>query len=188
MADAFTGEIRLFPYSKRVPEGWAACEGQTLAIAQYTELYALLKTTWGGDGINNFKLPDLRGRIMMGPGGGAPGSGNVGDLVGSETVRLTAAQLPAHSHAAMATSEGGSQASPAGNVWATASATDKIYSTNPAVPPQPPPPLNRMDLEALRPTGGDQAHDNMQPFLVLRPCICLYGAWPSEQANAEGRA
>src|SRR5262245_26202423 len=100
MSDPFIAEIKMFG-GNFAPLGWATCDGQLLPISQYTALFSLLGTTYGGDGVTNFALPDLRGRVPMHPGQG-PGLSprTLGEKAGTETVTLTTAQLPAHNHAA----------------------------------------------------------------------------------------
>src|SRR5271166_5833783 len=98
MADPFLGEIRIFG-GTFAPLGWAFCQGQLLPIAQNTALFSLLGTTYGGDGVSNFALPDLRGRVPMGMGQGPGLSPYVqGQMGGAESVTLTTQQMPPHSH------------------------------------------------------------------------------------------
>jgi len=103
MADIFLGEIRTFAFG-RVPSGWARCEGQVLSISQHSALFALIGTTYGGDGQSTFALPDLRGRVAIGTGATAAGSSfALGERGGEETHHLTEEELPARRHRVYAT-------------------------------------------------------------------------------------
>jgi len=148
------------------PQGWALCNGQSLAISQNDALFTLLGTTYGGDGVNTFNLPDLRGRMPMHQGGNFV----IGQSAGTETVTLTTQQLPAHTHQATAVTETGNQLAPAGNVWA-ASSLNQFSTSNP--------PPNAMNPGALATTGGSQPHDNVMPYLAVSFIIALQGIFPS---------
>src|ERR1700730_13467712 len=124
MAQPYVGEIRMFA-GNFAPAGWMFCEGQLLPISEYQTLFNLIGTTYGGDGQSTFALPDLRGRIPLHFGNGF----TLAETGGVETVTLTVAQIPAHTHALLATSTFGSQASPANNVLAQTQAV-KIYSSS----------------------------------------------------------
>ncbi len=187
MSDQFVGEIRLFPYANRVPEGWLACEGQTLAIANYQALYALLRVQYGGDGKTTFCLPDLRGRTPVGygmarvPGRiGYPGLLALGAAGGSETVTLTASQIPAHSHAFQVDPTNAAQLPITG---AVASTSIKPANAPPTAAPAPNiyaapvAPLVAVNPAFLASIGG-AAHENRQPYLALRYCIATIGTWP----------
>ena len=169
MGTPFLGEIRMFG-GNFAPVGFAFCDGQTLAIAQNDALFALIGTTYGGDGQTTFNLPDLRGRIPVHAGQG-PGLSNyvLGQSGGSETVTLTAPQLPAHAHAPLAQSAAGNQPAPAGGVWA-ASAQNQFSSNAPNV---------GMSNSAIGSAGGSQPHDNMMPYQVVSFIIALEGIFPS---------
>ena len=170
--DPFVGEIRLFA-GNYAPENWALCDGSTLQIATYNALYALLGTTYGGDGVNNFKLPDLRGRLPLHQGAG-PGLANypIGSSGGSETVTLDANQLPAHSHGLVAVPAAGGIGTPQNNLLAKATTT--VYAA-----PQP------GKTATLAPTtiasaGGNQPHDNLMPFCCINYIIALQGIYPTQ--------
>jgi microcystin-dependent protein len=162
MADQIIGEIRTFAFDF-APKGWAKCEGQLLPINQNQALFALLGTTYGGDGRTTFALPDLRGRVAV-AAGGAHALGSAG---GSETVTLSVAELPAHSHRAHANASSGNASSPVENVWAAHSNTYRGSGSA------------SMDAGAIGSTGGGGAHENMQPFLALNVCIALVGEFPA---------
>lgn len=180
MAEPFLSEIRLFSFNF-APKGWAMCNGQFMPINQNQALFALLGTTYGGDGQVNFALPDLRARVPMHHGAGH----NLGERGGSETVALSQQQLPQHIHSANAQTEQvladpGPQ-DPAGKVLAGASAAlqggnqapVQLYTnrTHTLVP---------MNPQAVTNTGGSQAHTNMKPYLTLNFCIALQGIFPSQ--------
>lgn len=173
MADPFVGEIRIFPFNF-APKGWAWCNGQLLPISQNTALFALLGTTYGGDGKSNFALPDLQGRAPMHSGQG-PGLSlhDLGETAGSDTVTLIASELPAHSHQARGNAGTGSNESPAGALWAypRGRRTGNAYTdqfTN----------LKSMSNQAIAPAGGSQPHNNLQPYLTMYFCIALQGVFP----------
>src|SRR4051812_24435498 len=163
--DAFLGEVRMFG-GNFAPRGWALCAGQLMAISQNETLYALIGTTYGGDGVNTFGLPDLRGRIPVHQGSGFV----IGQLAGSENVTLTSTQIPVHSHLAQGLSGDGTQPGPAGNIWAT-SALGQF---------SPGPPNATMGAAAISPTGSTQPHSNMMPFLGINFIIALEGIFPSQ--------
>jgi microcystin-dependent protein len=166
MATPFLGEIRIFGGSF-APRGYAFCSGQILSIAQNDALYALLGTTYGGDGQVTFALPDLRGRVPIHQGQG-PGlyAYIIGQSGGSESVTLTAGELPVHGHAAACSSNPGTTADPTNNYWA-ASADLKPYTD------QAP------NASMLQAAGGSQSHENMLPFLTVSFIIALEGIFPS---------
>lgn len=170
--DPFVAEIRVFPFNF-APKGWAFCDGQLLPISQNTALFSLLGTTYGGDGKSNFALPDLQGRAPMHPGQG-PGLSlhDLGETGGSETVSLLESEIPAHSHAAVVSTQTAQQFGPAGTLWAggglAAPPTFGPANTN----------VVTMSDQALAPSGGDQPHNNMQPYLTLNFCIAMQGVFP----------
>jgi microcystin-dependent protein len=172
MADPFVAEIRIFPFNF-APKGWAFCDGQLLPISQNTALFSLLGTTYGGDGKSTFKLPDLQGRAAMHPGQG-PGLSlhDLGEQAGSETVTLLVSEIPAHSHTVGAQNVPlGGVAAPAPTVTFNRPASGNLFCTtlNPTVAMAP---------EAAGPAGGDQPHNNMQPYLTFNFCIALQGVFP----------
>jgi microcystin-dependent protein len=171
MADPFVAEIRIFPFNF-APRGWAWCDGQLLPLSQNTALFSLLGTTYGGDGKSNFALPDLQGRAPMHPGQG-PGLSlhDLGETGGSETVTLLESEIPAHSHALMATAAPGNRTSPVGNSIARVSAGNAFLAPAGA-------PLVAMSNQSLPPAGGDQPHNNLQPYLTFYFNIALQGVFP----------
>jgi len=170
MADPFVAEIRIFPFNFP-PKGWAWCNGQLLPLSQNTALFSLLGTTYGGDGKSTFALPDLRGRAAMHPGQG-PGLSlhGLGETGGSETVTLLESEIPVHSHALMSNAATANRTSPVGNSIARVSGA-AAYAPAAA-------PTAQLAPEALAPAGGDQPHNNMQPYLTFYFNIALQGVFP----------
>lgn len=169
--DPFIGEIRIFA-GDYAPYGWALCNGQIMQIVQNTALFSLLGVTYGGDGKTTFALPDLRDRAPMHWGNG-PGltPRRQGQPGGSTTVTLTQTQMPAHTHVPQCNSGAGAQSTAPGNVWgAAARGKNSAYTDAP--------PDTQMNLQALQPTGGAQAHNNMQPYLGLTFIIATQGIFP----------
>lgn len=168
MASPFLGQISMFG-GNFAPRGYAFCSGQILSIAQNTALFALVGTTYGGDGQTTFALPDMRGRIPYHQGNlGGGGSYTMGELAGSESVTLTTNNLPPHTHSPVGNSTDGSQSSPANGFWGVGS-TNK-YST--AAPNAP------MNAGAVGVAGGSQPHENMLPFLCINFIIAIEGIFP----------
>ncbi|HEX6095156.1 MAG TPA: phage tail protein [Thermoanaerobaculia bacterium] len=169
MADPFVAEIRIFPFNF-APKGWAWCDGQLLPLSQNTALFSLLGTTYGGNGKSNFALPDLQGRAPMHPGQG-PGLSlhDLGETGGSETVSLLESEIPAHSHGWRASQADGISQSPQNELLATG-----INISQYAAPGA----LTMLSPNALAPAGGDQPHNNMQPYLTFYFCIALQGVFP----------
>lgn len=172
MADPFVAEIRIFPFNF-APKGWAWCDGQLLPLSQNTALFSLLGTTYGGNGTSNFALPDLQGRAPMHPGQG-PGLSlhDLGETGGSETVTLLESEIPAHSHSLTASNEDGTQGTLAPNVTLATSVGGSLYQTNTSAN------LVSMSPNALAPAGGDQPHNNLQPYLTFYFNIALQGVFP----------
>lgn len=155
------------------PRGWATCDGQSLSINQYTPLFALIGTTYGGDGVQTFALPDMRGRVPTHQGQ-SPGNPNftMGLRGGLETVTLNSSQLPVHNHLINANSAAGDTGAPAGAIFADSGRTDREYLSTGATNVV-------MSHQIMTMAGGSQPHDNMQPFLTINYCIELEGIFPS---------
>jgi len=171
MSSPYVGEIRIFA-GNFAPVGWAFCDGSQLAISQNDVLFQLIGTTYGGDGVNTFNLPDLRSRAPIHQGTGGGGAYVIGQFAGVETIPLTTNQIPAHSHVPQAAigGSGNPANSPAGNVWS--GWTGGQFTTQaPSVP---------MDAAAIGSAGGSQPHDNMPPFLVINFIISLFGVFPTQ--------
>jgi microcystin-dependent protein len=176
MADPFIGEIRLFGFS-RVPVNWAACDGSPLLISDNPTLYQLLGTTFGGDGVNSFNLPDLRGRVPLSQGaGGGLTPRAMGQIAGEENHTLLMAEMPSHAHSLVATTTAGTTATPDPTVMLAAASvnTAKVYA--------PPASVQTYDVmaPAVIPTGNSLAHNNVMPTLTCNYCICLFGIFPSQ--------
>ena len=176
MAEPFLGEIRIFG-GNFAPNGWALCNGQLLSIAQNAALFAILGTTYGGDGVTTFALPNLQGRLPMHWGQGRGLSSRVvGEVAGTETVTLLSSQMPMHTHTAMASSNAGDQPSPSGNVWAVPS-DSQGNTLNAFVAPSA---ANAtLAPQAIGISGGSQPVGIMPPFLCLTFIIALNGIFPS---------
>ena len=165
MAQPYVGEIRMFA-GNFAPAGWMFCEGQLLPISEYETLFNLIGTTYGGDGQSTFALPDLRGRIPIHPGNGFI----LAETGGAEEITLTVNQLPAHSHALLASTSVANASSPAGAVLAQSTAADLFIEDT-----------TNVNLGALSVTavGGSQPHTNFQPYLCVDFIISLFGIFPS---------
>jgi microcystin-dependent protein len=171
MSEPFLSEIKIFSFNF-APKGWALCNGQLLPINQNQALFSLLGTTYGGNGQTNFALPNLRGRAPLHEGSGH----TLGEAAGSSSVTLNIQQLPTHPHTLTSNLCIGGNATnaalgdPTGNYWANNGKA--IYSTsNPDSVHHP---------SAVTNVGGNQPHNNMQPYLVLNFCIALQGIFPSQ--------
>lgn len=183
MSQYFLGEIRpfAFPFA---PKGWALCAGQILSIQQNTALFSLLGTTYGGNGVTTFALPDLRGRAITGYGQlGGGGSYNLGQITGSETVTLISTQMPMHNHNWNVSNVGGDAPNPKNqqNVPNYLSGADFVVSGQPDTPVNIYAPSGALTpiATATSITGGSQPHPNMQPYLVINYAIALVGIYPS---------
>ena len=165
MSEPFLSEIRIMSFNFP-PKGWALCNGQFLPINQNQALFALLGTTYGGNGQTTFALPDLRGRVAIHSGSGH----TLGERAGSESVTLSIQQLPTHNHIGNASSVAGNQPVPNGALLAS-SATE-IWNT----------PVSQVSLSpgTIGSVGGSQPHENRQPFNTLSFCIALQGIFPSQ--------
>ncbi|HEX6384975.1 MAG TPA: tail fiber protein [Anaerolineae bacterium] len=172
MSEPFIAEIRIFA-GNFAPRGWAFCNGQLLPISQNTALFSLVGTTYGGDGRTTFALPNLQGRAPLHPGQG-PGltARQLGEQGGTESVTLSAAEIPNHAHALQAYSRPGDLADPAERSLARASGGN-VYQQNSSTN------MVQMDGQALADSGGSQPHNNMQPYLAINFIIALQGIYPS---------
>ena len=168
MAQPYVGEIRMFA-GNFAPAGWMFCEGQLLPISEYETLFNLIGTTYGGDGQSTFQLPDLRGRLPLHFGNGF----TLAETGGVETITLTVAQTPIHSHVLRGTSKFGTATSPQNNVPAVASVVNvSAYGTDSPTSPVSP--------SSISSTGGSQPHNNFQPYLCVDFIISLFGIFPSQ--------
>jgi microcystin-dependent protein len=163
MSTPFLGEIRIVSFGF-APKGWAGCSGQLMPINQNQALFSLLGTTYGGNGQTTFALPDFQGRAPVHFGAGFV----LGSKAGEEAHTLLISEIPAHTHPVSASSASANAGSPASASWsASAGAYDPGANTS-------------MNPAAVSSTGGNQAHANMQPYLVLNFVIALQGIFPSQ--------
>lgn len=172
MSEPFVAEIRIFA-GNFAPRGWAFCNGQLLPISQNTALFSLIGTTYGGDGRTTTALPNLQGRAPMHPGRG-PGltSRRLGERGGSETVTLTEAQMPSHTHPFQGSQDPPDSRQPGNSLASQPSGrgASVLYGTSNPVP---------QDARTVSNTGGSQSHNNLQPFLTMNFIIALVGLYPS---------
>ncbi len=154
------------------PAGWALCNGQLLPISEYEVLFQLIGTTYGGDGEQSFGVPNLQGRvpIHMGQGTGLS-SYIIGEQAGAEQVSLNINQIPNHNHAMLVSLDAASSTNPQNQVIAQSS---QIHLFTEDVANKP------MNTNSLTPAGGNQPHDNMQPYVCLNFIIATVGLFPSQ--------
>jgi len=162
MSSPYIGEIRLFA-GTFAPQGWSFCDGTLLSIAANDALFALIGTTYGGDGVETFALPDLRGRAMVGIGSNGFQTYTLGENGGTETVTLTVAQIPPHGIPTSSAEHTTTRPTPT-SVLAGGGAYRPLADAN----------------TALAPVGGGQPHENMPPYLVVSFIIALFGIFPSQ--------
>ena len=168
MGEPFLAEVRIMSFNF-APRGWASCDGALLPINQNQALFALLGTTYGGNGQTNFALPNLAGKVPMHKATSSGGH-TQGETGGSSAVTVTASTLPTHSHVAMATQSAATSNLPPGLLLANVNLN--AYAQ--------PGPLQNIAPDTLVPVGGSQAHNNMSPYLELNFCIALQGIFPSQ--------
>jgi microcystin-dependent protein len=173
MSDPFIGEIRLLAFP-RVPSGWLACNGQSIPISEYQTLYAVIGTTYGGDGQQTFNLPDLRGRVPIHYGQGANLPPYViGELAGEDAHSLVDAEMPSHSHALVSSTAAATTATPSTTVHLGTVGSGNLYA----------PAANAAPYEIMAPcvgfAGTSLPHENIMPTLVCNYCICFNGIYPS---------
>jgi len=168
MSQPFIGEIKPCGFNF-APLGYAFCDGSLQSIDQNQALYALIGTTFGGDGVQTFGLPDLRGRVPVGQGAG-PGLSPliIGEVYGVESVTLTTQQLPSHTHTVGVSTAAASTVNPS-NGYPALSAR-KVYGTTS---------LTAMSANSIPTAGSSFAHENRQPYLVISFCIAIEGIFPS---------
>lgn len=165
----FLGQIQMFA-GNFAPAGWMFCEGQLLPIADNDALFTLIGTMYGGDGVQTFALPDLRGRVLV-SAGQASGLSNyvLGQTGGVEAVTLTQAQMPGHAHPLFADSLSGTSDTPAGLV--PADGPDGVRSFGDNL-------VSAMGANAVSNVGGGQPHNNVKPYLAIRYIIAVQGIFP----------
>ncbi len=168
--DDYIGEVKMFA-GTFAPVYWLFCWGQLLQINEYTSLFSIIGTTFGGDGTTTFALPDLRARIPIGSGQG-PGltQRTPGQMGGAENVTLETANLPQHSHTVKCETTGAVANTPVNNLPADSS-SGYGYATNPAT-------FGTMNANMTSNAGSSQPHDNMPPWGCINYIICVEGVWP----------
>jgi microcystin-dependent protein len=177
MSTPYIGEIRMFGFGTRgAPNGWQACDGSLLPISEYDTLFALIGTTYGGDGQVTFGVPDLRGRLPIHQGTG-PGLSTyvIGQMAGTETVTVLPTQMPAHTHTLVATTAAATAVTPGTTLLPAAVSGDTFYVNTITG-------NNRvaMSAQSTSNSGGSQAHENRMPTLTVQYCIATQGIFPSQ--------
>ncbi len=172
MAQVFLGSLMLVPYNF-APYGFAFCQGQIMPIAQYSALFSLLGTNYGGNGTTNFALPNLQGRLAVGMGQ-APGMNNydIGQADGSTIVPLEVTEVPPHTHAIMGTDAIASETATQNSGFGKNTAPVSIYSDATK-------PLVSMNKTLVSIYGNNQSHNNMMPYTALNWIIALQGIFPT---------
>lgn len=175
MSTPYVGEIRMFGFA-RVPSGWFACDGSLKPIAEYDVLFTLIGTTYGGDGMNTFAVPDLRGRVPIHQGRG-PGLSSyvIGQMAGSESVTLIQTQLPSHTPPLMATTALATTGTVGNTVLPAALSGETMYVTDITGASGVP-----LAANAIVSIGGNQPHENEMPTLTVQFCIAFAGIFPSQ--------
>jgi len=164
MSEPFLSEIKILSFGF-APKGWAFCDGQVMPINQNQALFSLLGTTYGGNGITTFALPNLQSRVPVHMGAGL----TLGQQGGEETHTLVINELPAHSHVVTASKIAASVSAPTNALWANGG-KDNYAAT----------PNTSMNSAAILPAGSGGAHENRPPYLALNFCIALAGIFPSQ--------
>jgi microcystin-dependent protein len=172
MSDQFVAEIRIFPFNF-APAGWAFCNGQLMPISQNTALFALLGTTYGGDGKSTFALPNMLDNAPMQPGQGQGLSlRDLGEMSGVESITLLVSEIPVHTHTVGTMTDPANLQLPGPDRVLARSVNATAYQTNTSAN------LQMMAPQALSLAGGGLPHNNMQPYLTLNFCIALQGIFP----------
>lgn len=173
MADNFIGEIRAVGFNF-APRGWALCDGQLLSIAQNTALFSLLGTTYGGDGITTFALPNIQSRVLVGQGQG-PGLTDLvlGTMAGGEIASVTVGQLPPHTHLLSGSDVTGTSNSPADGVFSSPTIDATVHDIFSASVD------STLAADTLQVSGNSLSHTNLQPYLATYYVIALSGIFPS---------
>ncbi len=172
MSNSYIGEIRIFA-GNFAPVGWHICNGDELSIGEHPLLFDLIRTTYGGDGVETFCVPDMRGRIPVHQGPLGEGTFLLGEKAGVERVTLSLDQMPAHTHRLSGSKSVADQADPSDALLALSSQVSVFMGDQPGN-------QNNMNIQTLSGEGISGSHSNMQPFLCLNFIISLYGSWPNE--------
>jgi microcystin-dependent protein len=176
MSDDWLGEIRAFSYSK-VPSGWHQCDGTLLQVSQNNALFSLLGNRYGGDGRVTFALPDLRGRVPLHMNPADSSCAMVGQTGGMDSVTLTTAQIPAHTHIVNAATSNGNTPNPAAAF--PAAVPPQATSSAPLIYGPPSSNSTTLNPGSVLDTGTSQGHENRQPTMALNWCICISGVYPT---------
>jgi microcystin-dependent protein len=181
MSEPFLGQLAIFGFNF-APYSWALCQGQIVPISQYTALFSLIGTIYGGNGTSNFQLPNLQGAVGVGQGTLSGGSTyQIGQTGGLNNITLTANQMPMHNHALNGSTAQGTVNAPANNALANPivgsgrdATTGLIYNNGTAAPTIP------LSAKSIAPAGAatPEPHTNVQPYLAMTYCICMSGVYP----------
>ncbi len=166
MGTPYLGQLLLASWNF-APKGYALCNGQTMAINQNQALFAVLGTTYGGNGISTFALPNLQGRVPVGYSGDYP----IGTVGGQDSHTLLPTEVPGHTHTLQGTASSASTPAPANNAFATTAGNLTLYAGASG--------LTALNQGTIPAAGGSQPHENRQPYLVMNWCIALTGIFPS---------
>jgi microcystin-dependent protein len=176
MADCYIAEIRPFAgTSNFIPSGWVLCDGRLLSVSSYQPLFTLIGTKFGGDGVSNFAVPDLRSRLPIGSGQGTGLANNYAYAAtgGAESVTLQTAQTPAHTHAFNVSKAAATANTPSGNLYADPS-PNHFYATTPTSGSAP----QVLNADSVSNTGGGQSHQNTMPSIAINYIIATTGIYP----------
>jgi microcystin-dependent protein len=170
VSEPYIGEIRMFG-GNFPPAGWALCNGALMAISENDALFTLIGTTYGGDGQSTFGLPDLQGRVPIHQGTLSGTTFTIGEVAGTESVTLTTQQIPSHTHPMLGSADPATTLNAQGNVLSGTATATPYFNITPATP---------LNGQAVTPVGGNQPHENMQPYIVIEYIISLFGIFPSQ--------
>ena len=180
MSQPFVGQVIMFG-GTFAPAGWQACAGQLVPIDQFTTLFNLIGTTYGGNGTSTFGLPDLRGRVPIHQGTGAGLSTYVlGQQGGTESVTLQSNQNPIHSHVFNVNNASATQVSPSNNTLANETTNGQPADNAPPYLPYNAAGQTQLSNNAIGMAGGNTPHENRQPVLAVQFCISMFGVYPSQ--------
>ena len=168
MSNPYLGEIRMFAGSF-APAGWHMCDGALMPISENDTLFALIGTTYGGDGEETFALPNLQSRVPIHQGTGAGSTNIIGETGGVESVTLTVQQIPNHTHAMLGSTNTSTSPNPTSNVIGKSTQVDMFINAVPG---------DALAANAVTPVGGSQPHENVQPYLCINYIISLFGIFP----------
>ena len=168
MSNPYIGEIRMFAGSF-APAGWHMCDGALMPISENDTLFALIGTTYGGDGEETFALPNLQSRVPIHQGTGAGSTNIIGETGGVESVTLTVQQIPNHTHAMLGSTNTPTSPNPTSNVIGKSTQVDMFINAVPG---------DALAANAVTPVGGSQPHENVQPYLCINYIISLFGIFP----------